>query len=152
MQNHIACQRSLSDFSFPIAEALCQWRSGMEKSKLYEEIRANIKRITTIGGMSQAGLARDAGIDQSQISNFVREKGGITLANACKILEALEYRIVPPQEKITKEDAESLRAEIAHAVNAYLAGMVEDEIRYRVGDIITGVAQKQSRQKAVGGD
>ena len=152
MQNHIACQRTLSDFSFHIAGSLCQWRSGMKTSKLYREIQANVLRVTESEGMSQSKLARDAEIDQSQISNFVKNKGGITLANACKLLEAMGYRLVPPQEKITKEDAESLRAEIAHAVNSYLAGTVDDDIRYMVGDIITGVAQKQSRQKAVGGD
>ena len=35
-------------------------------------------------------------------------------------------------------------------MGGYLAGIVEDEIRYKVGDIITGVTQKQSRQKAAG--
>ena len=153
MQNHIACQRPLSDFTFPMSGALCQWRACMEKSKLYEEIHAAVKSVVApIGPMSQSKLAEDAGINQSQVSNFVGDRGGMTLANACKVLEVLKYRLVPLQEKITKEDAEALRAELAHQVNAYLAGIVDDEIRYRVGDIITGVAQKQSRQKAVGGD
>lgn len=57
MQNHIACQRHISDFSFHMAGALCQWRNGMEKSKLYKEIQATIRDITTVGGMSQAGPA-----------------------------------------------------------------------------------------------
>jgi len=151
MQNHIACQHSLSDFSFHQGQILCQGRSYMETSKLFEEIRAHVRRITSPpNGISQSKLASDAGIDQSQISNFVREKTGMTLANACRVLEVLGYRLVPPEEKITKEDEESLRAELAHTVNSYLAGIVEDDIRYKVGDIITGVAQKQSRQKAAG--
>ena len=95
-------------------------------TKLHELVRA--RRVAL--GLSQAEVARRAGIQQRQVSLF--ERGGdVTLSTLTKLARALDLELMPvPRQDITRVET-LLKAERVPATSASSPSLLD---RYQVQD------------------
>lgn len=57
---------------------------------------ADLKRIRTNGGVSQAEIARRSGVSRQRICLLEQGRGEAMLNSFCRILTAYGYKITPP--------------------------------------------------------
>lgn len=95
---------------------------------------ADLKRIRTNGGVSQAEIARRSGVSRQRICLIEQGRGEAMLNSFCRILTAYGYKITPPANnmpaiypaaKITKKMLSDWE-QIDKTVRKYIAGEIEN--------------------------
>ena len=90
-----------------LEEQIPHWQEVPEKLRPVDSIPAQIAQIRTLLGMTQAQLARRAGVTQSAIANIENHpEADLQLSTIKKLAKALGCHLlsaIVPKEKISKE-------------------------------------------------